>query len=244
MLYNLLMVIFSKPQKYQARIITKNQLTKTVYFIQYQLLTPPVIEFVAGQTFMLTVAPNVYRAMSIASSPQNKTVIDSLQDVAPMGVGSKWLLERKIGDEAHLMSPLGRFVIDRESPRKRVLIATGTGIAPFRSMLLDASDGLSGQKDISLYWGLRHNEDIYLTEEFNTLVGKYPNLKFRMILSQPSDGWTGLKGHVTDHILNDEKEFPNNDYYMCGNKLMIAEMSEKLLALGVPKIQLKFDPFY
>jgi CDP-4-dehydro-6-deoxyglucose reductase, E3 len=238
------MEIFAKPQKYQAKIITKNQLTKTVYFVQYELITPKELDFVAGQTFMLTVAPDARRAMSIASPPQNKNIIDSMQDVSPMGVGSKWLLDRKVGDTVEMTAPLGRFVIDKESQHKNVMLATGTGIAPFRSMLLDSQSGLASQKEISLYWGLRYEDDIYLIDEINVLLLKYNNFKFNLVISKPAESWQGLRGHVTEHVMLSEKNLKNCDFYLCGNKAMITEMQEKLTASGVVKQQMKFDPFY
>ena len=59
-----------------------------------------------------------------------------------------------------------------ESHRKKVMIATGTGIAPFRSMLFDYL-GNGGTDDITLYWGLRHEEAVYWLDELTDLSLKY-----------------------------------------------------------------------
>lgn len=224
--------------------MTKDQLTETVYYIRYELTEPDCILFRAGQTFMLTVAPGVHRAMSIASPPQETHTIESFQDVAPMGVGSKWLLERKAGDEVELMAPLGRFVTDHDSPRKKVMVATGTGIAPFRSMLLDATDGRIPNETMSLYWGLRHEEDIYLKEEIEKIDTERDNLVFHLTLSKPGPDWKGQTGHVQDHVLSREIDLPACDFYLCGNKNMILDLKKQLLSKGVPETQLKYDPYY
>jgi len=239
------MLIFPKPQKYKAKVIEKQQLTKTVYLAKYQLLSPDTINFIAGQTMMITVAPGIFRAMSIASPPQEKTIITSVQDTAPGGPGSKWMTALKVGDDLELMAPLGRFVVDHDSPRKKVFVATGTGIAPFRSMLFDETDLRIPNEPISFYWGLRHKEDMYLFEEITIIDKLRDNLVFYFTLSQPPENeWDGLKGHVTGLVMSYEKDLINCDYYLCGNKKMILEMQEKLTAIGVPKDQLKFDPFY
>ena len=238
------MLNFTKPVHYKARVIEKTQLTSKVFWARYQLIKPPTLTFVAGQTIMITVAPNIYRPMSIASPPQENTVITSIQDVSPDGPGSKWMEALKVRDTLEFMAPLGRFVIDRESPRKRVLVATGTGIAPFRSMLLDCLDGLACKKAMSLYWGLRFAEDVYLQDELKQLIKDYTNLSYYLILSKPPEDWTGLKGHVTEFVFTNEKDPKNCDFYLCGNKAMITEIQKKLAEKGVSAEQTKFDPFY
>jgi NAD(P)H-flavin reductase len=235
---------FAKPWKYQARIITKDQLTQTVYFVRYELVKPDCILFRAGQTFMLTVAPGTHRAMSIASPPQETHILESVQDVAPMGIGSKWLLNRKVGDEVELTAPLGRFVFDHESVRKKVMIATGTGIAPFRSMLLDMTDNRIPNESIALYWGLRHEEDLFFREQLEKIDKDRDKLIFYLILSQPTAAWSGLSGHVQDHIFTKETDFIGCDYYLCGNKKMITDTKEKLFAQKVLESQIKYDPYY
>ncbi len=235
---------FSKPQLYTAKVAEKKQLTKTVYMARYELVDPRLISFVAGQTFMIKIAPGVNRSMSIASPPQDQNALTSIQDVSPGGPGSKWMESLKVGDMLQFMAPLGRFVVNQESPRKRVLVATGSGIAPFRSMMFDASDGLTSDKEVSFYWGLRHKEDIYLQNEIHELQKDFSNLKYYLVLSRPPEGWTGLAGHTTDHVLSIEKDLINSDFYLCGNKNMIKETCDELEKRGVPRTQMHFDPYY
>jgi CDP-4-dehydro-6-deoxyglucose reductase len=235
---------FSKPQKYKAEVIEKTQVAKTVYKARYALLEPTTLQFVAGQTVMLTVAENVYRAMSIASPPQENTIITSFQNIAPGGPGSQWMIALKVGDTIEMMAPLGRFTVDHESTRKKIFIATGTGIAPFRSMLLDTTDNRIPNENLSLYWGLRNQEDIFNHEEFERIDVGRDTLKYYLTLSRPEVGWNGPIGHVTDLVLNTETDLPACDFYLCGNKKMIVEMQTRLFEKGVPKEQMKFDPFF
>jgi NAD(P)H-flavin reductase len=235
---------FVKPQKYLARVTDKQQLTAKVYLAKYQLIEPQTISFHAGQTLMLNISEGVNRAMSIASPPQDNSVITSIQDTSPGGPGSKWMQALKIGDEVHFMAPLGRFVVNHESPRKKIMIATGTGIAPFRSMLFDNTNEKYPHEKISLYWGLRFKEDIYIKDELTLVDHNREELEIFLTLSKPPDDWTGYRGHVTDLIFSKEADPVNCDYYLCGNKNMITEVTEKLSALGVTKEQMKFDPFY
>jgi NAD(P)H-flavin reductase len=234
---------FTRPQKYQAVIEQKKQLTSRVYLVTFRLLTPQTIEFVAGQTFMMYVSDTVNRTMSIASPPSDKTHVWMCHDVTPGGPGSQWTLTHNVGDKITLLAPTGRFVLDKESNRKKVMIATGTGVAPFRSMIMDYLEG-GGTDDITLYWGLRREEDMYWFDEFNLLSIKYPNFRFVFTLSQPKDDWKGKRGRVTDHVIQEEKNLPGTDFFLCGNQAMVLEIKAQLLASGVPSSQIHNEMFY
>jgi CDP-4-dehydro-6-deoxyglucose reductase, E3 len=239
------MVDFAKPVRYKATLITKKQLTDTVYFTQYQLIEPATLSFIAGQTLMLYVGENINRSMSIASPPQETSTITIIQDTSPMGPGSKWLLARNVGDIVEFMAPLGRFTMDHQSPRKRVFIATGTGIAPFRCMLLDETENaIYKDKPLSFYWGVRYEKDVYLQDEIQSILSVRPNMKYTLVLSQPADTWQGTKGHVNEAVLGGETDMLSCDFYLCGNKMMIADMLTKLAQMGVPKEHIHNDPYY
>ena len=142
----------------------------------------------------------------------------------------------------NFMGPLGIFTLDKASPRKKILIATGSGIAPFRAMIHDYLEN-GGSDDITLYWGLRYPEDIFWQEEFAVLSQKHPNFVFVLTLSQPIPNWQGKSGRVTAHL--GEIQNPTaSDFYLCGNKDMVDEVQDHLLAKSVPKEQIKSELFY
>jgi CDP-4-dehydro-6-deoxyglucose reductase len=236
------MIQLSKPQPFQAVIEKKEQLTNDVFLVTFRLIAPLQVSFIAGQTFMLTVDGGVKRVMSIANPPSDNTHILLCHDTSPGGPASQWTRARHVGDNANLMAPLGMFVIDKESHRKKVLVATGTGIAPFRSMVLDYLEN-GGTDDITIYWGLRYEEDIYLTGDFEEISRKYPNFRFIVTLSKPGDGWQGKKGRVTEHVVQEEKNLPGTDFYLCGNHHMIVEIESQLAERNVPKLQVHKEVF-
>lgn len=91
--------------------------------------------------------------------------------------------------------------------------------------------------------GLRNEEGIYLMKEFTDLLHTYPAFHFILTLSQPSEGWTGKRGHVQEYIFSQQK-LSEADYYLCGNKSMVSDTRAKLKAAGVPDSQVKFELFY
>jgi Na+-transporting NADH:ubiquinone oxidoreductase subunit F len=97
---------------------------------------------------------------------------------------------------------------------------------------------------IMLYWGVRHEEDIYWKNEFDMLAKNQLNFSWHLILSKPTSVWRGMTGHVTEHVLNDEKDLANNEFYLCGSRAMTEEVRSKLLDQNVPKEQIKSELFF
>jgi CDP-4-dehydro-6-deoxyglucose reductase len=237
------MIPLPKPQKFQARLASIQKISSKVYLERFVLVEPREIEFVAGQTVMLNISVGVNRSMSIASVPEEKNALLLVHDVGPMGPYSKWALAAKPGDPMSLMGPLGIFVVDKESVRSKVFVATGSGIAPFYAMAKDyVTHGGAG--DVNLYWGLRHEEDIFWQKQFEVLARQYPNFHYLITLSAATDSWHGKRGHVEDHIFGSEQNLTGSDFYLCGGKEMTGEMRAKLKSAGVPEPQIKFELFY
>jgi len=71
------------------------------------------------------------------SPTTNSSQFDIVVNVAPMGPGSQYFLSCRVGDTVEIIAPLGMFCLT-DSPNKKVFVATGTGIAPFYSMIVDS----------------------------------------------------------------------------------------------------------
>jgi len=236
-------------QKISVEVIKKKQVASRVYLVTFALIEPDSISFAAGQNMMLMIAPasegrpGVNRTMSIASPPSSDSELLMVHDVSPMGPGSKWTLGLAVGDKATVVAPTGGTLSFRDTKRRKVLVATGTGAAPFRSMVLDAIDRGKHIPTI-LYWGLRHEEDIYWKDDFDDIAKRASEFSWNLVLSKPQKSWTGKKGHVTEHVFFEEKDMVHSEFYLCGNRLMIEDVRKKLLEQKVPKEQIVTELFY
>lgn len=230
-------------QKISLAVVSKDLVAKDIYVVTFRLVDPPTISFHAGQNMMLMVAPGVNRTMSIASPPTSSNELLMVHDVSPMGPGSKWTLGLKVGDNATIVAPTGGALVPLSTTKRKVFIATGTGIAPFRAILLDAFSNHS-QISMTLYWGLRYQEDVYWKNDFDLLAQNRDTFTWHLVLSKPPSDWQGLTGHVTEHVMELEKDYANSEYYLCGNKAMIEEVRTKLLGQNVPKEQIKSELFF
>jgi ferredoxin-NADP reductase len=138
------------------------------------------------------------------------------------------------------MGPLGKFSVP-ETPNDLVFIATGSGIAPFRSMMGDLF-AKNTSKNIYLIFGNRYDDDILYKDEWENLQKNKKNFKAYLTLSRP-EKWTGPKGYVQEGI---EKFIPDpkkKDFLICGLTKMINDVQDKLLSLGVPKEQIHYERY-
>jgi len=88
---------------------------------------------------------------------------------------------------------------------------------------------------------LRHDKDIFFTNELDKLKEKFDNFDYTLTLSQPSEEWSGNKGRVTDYI---QKHINNTaHYYICGNIKMITEIKQILSDLSIEKENIHFEAF-
>ena len=227
------------PIQQSAVITQKNQLTPHVYQFVFQVQNP--MTFAPGQYLTVIIDAHTRRQYSFFSPSVNPLHFDIVVDVSPMGSGSHYFLSRQVGDAVEILAPLGMFQLAM-TPHRKVFVATGTGIAPFYSMIVTYLEQ-GGAADMALYWGLRHEEDIFFRQQLEVLQKQYANFHYIVILSKPTDAWTGVTGHVTEHVEADEKTVPVTDFYLCGNRHMVGDVKTELLAQKAKGEQIKTEPF-
>lgn len=230
-----------RPQKYTAIVSAKEKVSSKVYDVTFTVQTPDTLQFEPGQTIMIHIEPGVNRSMSIASAPTQNKSIRLCWDVSPMGKGCQWLLARNVGDSVSFMAPLGAFTY-KDVPRAPIFLATGTGLAPFYSML---STYLPTGKisKAHLYWGLRFEEDRFWEKELASLAQTYPQFSYDIVLSRPSETWSGKKGYITDYVLT-QPDIVSYEYYLCGNNKMVDTATQALVDHAVPIAQVHSELFY
>src|SRR3989344_2142297 len=131
-------------QTFTARISETQQLTEKYLHLYIELVEPHRIEFIAGQYMMLSI-PNTEQKKnySIASSPAIDHAIELLVDITPRGIGTTYVQGLKPGDLISFMAPAGMFTVAQpgtpvgDGEKSLVFIASGSGITPIRSMILD-----------------------------------------------------------------------------------------------------------
>lgn len=227
---------------YLTTCTQNKKLCHDVWEVKLRMPEGQTFSFRAGQ-FVLFDVPLIGnphdiqpRAYSIGSPPRENTELTFVLRYKERGRASLWVDEvLKAGDTVRIQGPLGAFVLNRETPKDYVFVGTGTGVAPFRSHLMDALEDRKDTRPMHLFFGVRHEEDLFWIEEFRRLEQQFPNFKAYVSLSRPTESWKGLRGRVTDILPTVITDFSRVNAYVCGNPDMVKTVKEWLLAKGVPK---------
>jgi CDP-4-dehydro-6-deoxyglucose reductase, E3 len=223
-------------QSFQATVDRVRGLTHDVRELGLRLREPKDIQFKAGQFISFNLTPPggerlMIRPYSIASPPNESDRITLVFNRVQGGRGSTYLFNLREGDTVVFEGPQGSFYL-RERMRNVLFVATGTGIAPIRSMLLDlVNNGYAGAA--TLYWGLRSQRDVYYQQEFEALAARYPNVSFAIALSRPEAGWQAYAGRVTGLVDARVTSVKNLDVFLCGNHAMIRDVTHIIQAKGL-----------
>jgi CDP-4-dehydro-6-deoxyglucose reductase, E3 len=236
--------------KCSSEVIEIKKLTYDVKEISLKLIDPPRVDFVAGQYVSIEVteikeghARLNNRPYSIASPPEESDVLKLCVNLVRGGPGSSYLHSLHLGDKVAFLYPMGYFTIHDEAATSLLFVATGTGIAPIKSMILHLL--LAGsRRPMTFYWGLRKEEDLYYQDEFEALARQYPFFKYVITLSQPSSGWQGARGRVTHHLPEAVQSTENLEAYLCGNGEMIKEVRGLLIEKGMTRKSIHHEKFY
>lgn len=199
------------------------------------------ISFKAGQFVLFDVPlvedPNDIqpRAYSIASPPTSDRELTFVVMNKEGGRATRWVKEAlKIGDSVRIQGPFGVFTLREENPKEYVFVATGTGLAPFTSMLphiLSKGD----RRPMHLFFCVRYEEDLFYVEELKLLEAQYSNFHAHISLSQPTERWQGLRGRVQEIIPTIMKDFSRIQTYICGSPDMVRSMKNWFFERGVAK---------
>lgn len=207
----------SSPEIRPVKISESREISPGSFLISF----PRPFSFKAGQVIGICLEENGPRRLYSICSGEAEDEMKILYKVVDEGYLTPRLSDRKAGDEIWITPAGGEFTGDRENA---VWIATGTGIAPFYSML---RSGLGGGKN--LIHGSRKISGFYFADEFSDRLGK--NF-VRCCSAEQGDGI--LSGRVTDYIRELEELDTELKYYLCGSAEMVVETRDLLISRGVP----------
>ena len=185
-----------------------------------------------------------WRSYSIASWPDGTNIFELCIVLLEDGMGTNYLFnEVKEGSEITLRGPVGVFTLPEPIDKDLYLICTGTGIAPFRSMIHHIISHNIPHKDIHLIFGCRKFGDALYANELKDLMRKDGGFFFHSCYSREEPEnlehlvRIGYVHQVYEEKVNESKEKNGGElqpasFYICGWKNMIDEAKQRIQALG------------
>ncbi|MBI4018826.1 MAG: hypothetical protein HY364_01065 [Candidatus Aenigmarchaeota archaeon] len=177
----------------------------------------------------------VKRAYSLASHPDEPELRLCIKRVEN-GFMSNFLCNMRPGQKLEISQPFGIFTLN-EPGKDIMFIATGTGIAPFMSMLPEmVKRHYAGH--VTVIFGARTRNEILYEDEMNKISGSI-KLSFIPVLSR--EEWQGEKGHVQDTVKKYAKK--NGEAYICGLMQMVTEVRQLLEEIGFERKRIHFENY-
>jgi CDP-4-dehydro-6-deoxyglucose reductase len=226
-----------------ARLLESREIAPEVRHFVFELEDSISFSFVPGQFASLTAeieGSPITRAYSFAAPPCGNRIELSLNRVAE-GKFSPYLFDLQPGDQVQMTGPWGGFIV-RQPVQDSILVATGTGIVPFRAMLHDVLSRDSVHQ-FTLIFGVRYEHGLLYREEFEQLAREHPNFRFWPTLSRPDSAWTGRTGHVQEHLFQAIGERRDVNVFVCGLKAMVDDVRSILKSSGFDRKRIIYEKY-
>ncbi len=235
------------PKWYQGKVIDIQQESPTTRRFWLEVQDVNEIQFKAGQ-FIVTDLPvhekrrYRWRSYSIANHPDGSNILELIIVRLEGGLGTQYLFEEiEIGSEIKFKEPSGVFCLPTEVEKDLVFVCTGTGVAPFRSMLHDIIQHDKPHKKIHLIFGTRKEAGILYREEFEEIQKAHDWFTYDVALSR-EENWEGRRGYV--HAIYESAYAGKNTdahFYICGWQIMVDEAIRRLKEMKIPEEQIHHE---
>ncbi len=217
-------------------------LSYNVRGFRLKLVEPTQLDFEPGQFVIVNVPKDgavIKRAYSIASPSYEKGVVELCIQHVEGGIASTFFWRLKEGMPVTISGPHGRFTLKRPLTYEPVFMGTGTGVAPFRSMIRHLFQQNLTQ-EAWLFYGCRYEHSLLYEAEFRSLASLRRNFHYIPTVSRPKE-WMGEVGHIQQTFQKYIKDPTNKEIYVCGWLEVVKSVVKDLTAFGVPPAQLHYE---
>ena len=241
--------------QYNARLVRRVDETDDLGYFWVRSEGEP-IAFEAGQYLTIGVFADGklwQRPYSVASPPHEAADgYEFYVRLVPILRFTTLLWRLPIGHGMRMIGPKGKFLLEPADDRTHLYVSTGTGIAPFMSMIRETLALGKPRRTIVLH-GCSYVEELGYREQLEGWQrdGTYP-VTYVPTISRPNDprnaGWTGRTGRVEAIVgglcrelrLSPEKTV----VYICGNPEMILNVEGDLMGRGFPEFHVKKELYW
>ncbi|WP_417321072.1 CDP-6-deoxy-delta-3,4-glucoseen reductase [Emcibacter sp.] len=208
-----------------GRVKEMRRVTPDVMIVRIKLPMNEDVMFLAGQFVEFVLANGERRAYSIASAPSigGVTSIELHVRHTPGGLFTDYVFDgMKVHDLVRMELPQGTFFLREDSDKPLVLLASGTGFAPIKSILQYAQQKQI-KRPMTFYWGGRTRADLYEMDWVERYASENEGFQFIPVVSDatPACGWSGRTGFVHRAVMEDFPDLSKHQVYACGAPIVI-----------------------
>ncbi|MDH4871128.1 benzoate 1,2-dioxygenase electron transfer component BenC [Pseudomonas sp. BN515] len=226
---------------FEASISAVRQLSDSTIALSIKGESLSKLAFLPGQYVNLKVPGSEQtRAYSFSSLQKDGEVSFLIRNV-PGGLMSSFLTGlAKAGDSMSLAGPLGSFYL-RDIRRPLLLLAGGTGLAPFTAMLEKIAEEGS-EHPLHLIYGVTNDFDLVEMDKLEAFAARIPNFTYCACVANPESSYP-QKGYVTQHIAPKHLNDGDVDVYLCGPPPMVEAVSQYIREQGISPANFYYEKF-
>ncbi|WP_372660014.1 CDP-6-deoxy-delta-3,4-glucoseen reductase [Hydrogenophaga sp.] len=231
-----------------TRVLAMDRLADDVMRLQLGVPANEPLRFHAGQYVDILTKDGLRRSYSMANAPSTDGVRQIELHIRHMPggqFGGQVFEHMQQRDLLRIEGPHGQFYLREDSDKPMVLLASGTGFAPIKSLIEHSlTKGL--RRPMHLYWGGRTKADLYLHELATAWAQAHEHIRYTPVLSDatPACAWQGRTGFVHRAVLQDVADLSASQVYACGAPIVVESARREFTALrGLPENAFFADAF-
>jgi len=229
-----------------CRVQKVERVADDVIVLQLKLPANERLEFLAGQFLEFLLRDGSRRSFSMANPPHAGDFLElHVRHVAGGQFTDHVFGKMKERDILRFEGPLGTFFLREDSTKPIVLVASGTGFAPIKSIIEQAFHaGIA--RPMTLYWGGRRPKDLYMDALAKQWAAEHAQLKYLPVISDalPEDEWSGRAGFVHRAVMQDFPDLSAYQVYACGVPVMVDAARRDFITLcKLPEEEFFADSF-
>jgi ferredoxin-NADP reductase len=239
---------------YEVEVVDTEMLTPYARRIDIRRSDGEPFGFRAGQFLMMHFeheGKRLNRSYSMANPLPPGETCETLELCIALvdgGLGSAIVREWAPGSTFTVSGPHGRFVLREKETQNLVLVGTGTGIAPYRSMIPQITSAIAAGRTVDLLFGARDTDQFLYDDEWRELAASFDRFTYWPCASDPSDpaAWRtrgGTVGRVQVALEELEYETDETLFYLCGNEHMVDDVKQRLGDADVPRRHIRTEAY-
>lgn len=235
-------IAFAEPAILEAAIHRIEPLSEDVIHLTLALPADASLDYRPGQYMNVMLPDGEPRSFSMASVPRGNLVDFHVRRIQGGRFTHELLGQAQPGAPLSIEAPLGVFCFHEADWRPMVMVATGTGIAPIKAILESLLDN-EECPPVSLYWGMRTEQDLYLRDLIESWKDRLYEFNFVPVLSRANAQWQGRRGYVQEAVAQDFDDLSEHSLYLCGAPEMIQDAKTVFAQRGADLDHLYADSF-